>query len=457
MVMTAKKIFAFIVVGLASICMLQAQQQKAKKTRILFLLDASGSMYAKMDNQTRINVAKKMLVSMVDSLKEIKDVEIGLRVYGHRSPKEKHDCKDTRLEVGFGSFNHQDIKDKLKEIRPKGTTLIAYSLQEAAYDFPDNSTRNIIILITDGIEECDGDPCAVSRSLQKQGVILKPFIIGIGLNNQFRKEFECVGKYYEANSSAAFKNVLKVVVSQALNNTTCQINLLDSKGDPKETDVNISFIDSKNRIFLNNVVHTLNYQGNPDTIYLDPALGYDIKVHTIPPIEKHDVIIKPGDHTVIDIPAAQGKLKLEVGGLSGYGRLPALIRKAGTEEIIHVQDFNTLESYLIGEYDIEILSLPKIHQKKVQIVQSKTTKLKIQQPGKLHIVSSANYIGDIYVTRNGQMEWVHSLDVQGQHNTIVMQPGEYTLVIRDVNEKNMLNALRKPFKINSGKVTDINL
>jgi len=432
-------------------------QDKEKGTRILFLLDASNSMYSRMDNKTRMNIAKAMLSQMVDSLKYVDNLEIALRVYGHQSHRDKQDCRDSKLEVEFGKDNHAAIKHKISTIKPRGTTLIAYSLQEGAYDFPDNSTRNIIILITDGIEECDGDPCAVSRALQKQGVMLKPFIIGIGLNNQFRQEFECVGKYYEANSADAFKNVLKVVISQALNNTTCQINLLDEDGNPKETDVNISFIDSKDRIFLNNVVHTLGYNGISDTIYLDPALGYDIKVHTIPPIEKRDVIIKPGEHTVIDIPAAQGKLKLEVGGLSGYGRLPVLIRKAGTEEIIHVQDFNTSEKYLVGNYDIEILSLPKIHQKNVAIVQSKTTTMKIQQPGKLHLVASSQFIGDIYVTKNGQMKWVHSIDIEGKHNTIVMQPGEYTLVIRDINEKNMLNAVRKPFTISSGKVTDINL
>jgi Ca-activated chloride channel homolog len=450
------RVILLLIVGLTLNHDVQAQKT-AEKTRILFLLDASNSMYSKMDNQTRMNVAKAMLIKMVDSLQYIKNLEIALRVYGHGSHRTEQNCRDTKLEVAFSAENHQAIKDRIKTIRPRGTTLIAYSLQESAYDFPDTDARNIVILITDGIEECDGDPCSVSRALQKQGVILKPFIIGVGLNNQFRKEFECVGKYYEANSTDAFKNVLRVVISQALNNTTCQINLLNEKGEPKETDVNISFIDSKNRTFLSNVVHTLGYNEKADTIYLDPALGYDIKVHTIPPIEKHNIIIKPGDHTVIDIPAAQGFLNLEVTGLSGYGRLPVLIRKKGSSEIIHVQDFNTKEKYLTGLYDIEILSLPKIHQRNVQIVQSRTMTIKIQQPGKIHLVCSSNYIGDIYVTKNGQMEWVHSLDVQGKHNTIVMQPGEYQLILRDANEKNMLNAIKKPFKIYSGKVTDINL
>ncbi|MEC8739218.1 MAG: VWA domain-containing protein, partial [Bacteroidota bacterium] len=222
-----------------------AQNQGFNKTRILFLLDASGSMYAKMEESNRINIAKKLLIRLADSLTQLENVEIALRVYGHQSMKQKRNCRDTKLEVPFGELNQIQIREKIKGIRPKGTTLIAYSLQEAAYDFPqDKASRNIIILITDGIEECDGDPCAVSLALQKQGVILKPFIIGLGKNAKFRSEFDCVGQFFEAKTEKDFQNVLNIVVSQALNNTTIQVNLLDVYGRPTETDVNMTFYES---------------------------------------------------------------------------------------------------------------------------------------------------------------------------------------------------------------------
>jgi Ca-activated chloride channel family protein len=126
-------------------------QQKVK-TRILFLLDASGSMYASMDKDNRINVAKRIMSKLMDSLENAKGVEVALRVYGHRSPPAQHDCKDTKLEVPFAPHNHAAIKKEVAKIVPKGTTLIAYSLQQAAYDFPkEPGVRNVIVLITDGI------------------------------------------------------------------------------------------------------------------------------------------------------------------------------------------------------------------------------------------------------------------------------------------------------------------
>ncbi|MDX5321056.1 MAG: VWA domain-containing protein, partial [Bacteroidota bacterium] len=167
-----------------------------KKTRILFLLDGSGSMYAKMQNETRISAAKRLLSNMVDSLRQVENVEVALRIYGHRSPTSAQDCKDTRLEVPFAPSNHDEMLGVIKNLTPKGTTLIAYSLQEAAYDFPkEENVRNVIILITDGLEECKGDPCAISEALQRQGVILKPFIIGVGGDPSFLNFYDCVGRY----------------------------------------------------------------------------------------------------------------------------------------------------------------------------------------------------------------------------------------------------------------------
>ncbi len=172
-----KKLLVLIFCLIAAYGSLQAQH----KTRILFLLDGSGSMYAKMQNETRISAAKRLLGNMVDSLRNVPDLEIALRIYGHRSPSSAQDCKDTKLEVPFAPDNHDEMLGVIKGLTPKGTTLIAYSLQEAAYDFPkEDNVRNVIILITDGLEECAGDPCAISEALQRQGIILKPFIIGVG-------------------------------------------------------------------------------------------------------------------------------------------------------------------------------------------------------------------------------------------------------------------------------------
>src|SRR3989344_5292643 len=160
-----------------------SKAQAQELTRVLFILDASNSMNAKWGDQSRIESAKELLAKAVDSLRGSANLEIALRVYGHQSPitATYQDCNDTKLEVPFGKDNYDRIKTRIKSILAKGTTPIARSLEAAADDFPDMNSRNIIILITDGLEACDNDPCVIAKKLHDKGVKVTPFVIGLGL------------------------------------------------------------------------------------------------------------------------------------------------------------------------------------------------------------------------------------------------------------------------------------
>ncbi len=428
------------------------------KTRILFVLDGSGSMYAKMGTDNRIAVAKRLLNRLVDSLEYQHDLELALRVYGHQSQKQERNCRDTKLEVPFARYNHKEIKEVITDLKPKGTTLIAHSLQEAAYDFPKSSgTRNIIILITDGIEECDGDPCAVSTALQKQGVILRPFVIGLGLDADYRSQFECVGRFFEAQTEKDFEEVLNVVISQAINNTTAQVNLINDFGRPTETNVNMTFTDAQSDKVIYNYVHTLDYRNNPDTLFLDPSYTYNLKVHTTPPVFKENITLVAGEHNTIAVGAARGTLSLKINGVTNYKNLQAIVLDKKNNEIINIQDFNNQQMYLTGKYDIMLLTLPRILEEDVQMVQNKTTTLQVQQPGKLNIVTRNKYEIGLYRMYKGETELVKILKLKGNQTVTVLQPGSYHLVYREAAVKETLNTKTEYFSIKSGEVTHINL
>lgn len=437
-----------------------AQQiYRPAKTRILFLLDASGSMFARMERDTRINIAKRLLSNIVDSLEGAKNVELALRVYGHTSPPAKRDCKDTRLEVPFRLNNHADIKKRIQSISPKGTTLIAYSLQQAAYDFPlEPNTRNVIILITDGIEECQGDPCAISEALQSKGVVLKPFIIGLGSTADFQKAFECVGRYYDANTEEQFNTVLNMVVSQALNNTTAQVNLLDIYSKPTESNVNMTFYETEHNQMVYNYMHTINEKGNPDTILLDPLYKYKMVVHTIPPVIKDNISVTAGKHTIIGVDAAQGELLVRIDGVTNYDNLKFIVRPSNQNKTLHIQNANSKEKYLVGKYDLEVLTLPRMFFKDAAIDQNMVTTIQIPQPGKLNInYPIQNFYADIYQVIRGEIIWVHKLPVDVQKHNIIIQPGDYKLIYRGKGATRSNNTFIREFKISSGQATNITL
>ncbi len=452
-----KWIFLLLILCSNGVEVKSQQSAPVLPTRILFLFDASQSMLAQWQSNSRFEIARMLLSEMVDSLKGIENLELALRIYGHTKNFPPQDCDDTRLEVPFGSDTHKAIKQKLREIKPSGTTPIAQSLLESAKDFPPGPSRNIVILITDGIEECKGDPCAVSYQLQRKGIILKPFVIGLGVTKDFAKAFECVGNYYDASQETQFRHVLNVVISQALNNTSMQVNLLDVYQRPTETNVGMTFYDMYSGAIRYNFVHTMNTKGNPDTLKVDPLAIYRIVVHTIPPVSKDSVTVTPGKHTIEGIDAPQGDLYLKLEGSNEYKNLQAIIRKNKSPVTLHVQPFNTKERFLVGTYDLEILTTPRINLFDVEISQSKTTTIEIPKPGLVHISANSNGYGTIYLEDTNELIGVYRLNDALNRESVALQPGRYRIVFRPKNSKESIYTIERSFRIASGSSTSVQL
>lgn len=418
-------------------------------------------MFARWQTGEKIKVAQRLMTKMLDSLQSLdsRNFQIALRVYGHQRPVPPQDCNDTKLEVPFDDDNFNKVKRVIRGLRPKGTTPIARSLLRSAHDFPEcDNCRNIIILITDGVESCDEDPCAASRYLQKKGITLKPFVIGIGLDVNFKNTFECVGNYFDAADEKTFQKVLGVVISQALNNTTAQISLLDGNHNPTETDLAITFYNRTSGLVNKQFIHTLNNYGNPDTIFMDPLVTYDITVHSIPEVKKDSVRIAASAHNTIGIDLPRGilDLKISASGRAKYDVLQTIIRKPGDEKTLHIQEFNTEQKYIAGTYTIEILSLPRYIQN-IQIDPSKTTSISIPPPGILNISSSSAGYGSLMMLEGTEWKWILDLSSETNRQSITMQPGHYRAVFRSKTSKNTEYSTTQKFSINSGTTTIVKL
>lgn len=426
-------------------------------TRILFIFDASNSMWGDWQSDKKIFIAHRVLSKMIDSLECFPNVQLALRVYGHQKDHHLYDCNDTKLEIPFAPNNFQKIKQKLKSIYPKGTTPIGLSLQAAENDFPPcNNCRNIIILITDGIEECKSDPCEVSQALQRKGIILKPFIIGIG--DDFSLDLDCAGTYLDASSEIAFDNAMDIVIQQIFNKTTSQVNLLDSAGRVTESNVGMTFFNAETKKAVYHYIHTMNSRGVPDTLYLNAMPEYALKIHTLPPVVKEGIKLVPGTHNVIAVDVPQGNLTIKsTAKNSRYQTNAIIVYKAGYSEILNVQYFNITDKYLIGKYDIEILCLPRLIIKNVQVSQSYTTEVKIPNPGTAVIQKNDMGYGALYVIREGRDEWIYNLRSDDTQESILLQPGTYKIVFRKKKSHQTTDTYEQTFVIKSDMTTNVNL
>lgn len=427
-----------------------------KPTRVLFILDASGSMAGKWKTETKMDMAKKILSHLADSLKR-ENIPFALRVFGHQKDKKFEDCTDTKLVLPISTTNYSKLSATLDLINPNGYSPIALSLEEAVKDFPLTKTeqRPIIILISDGFENCSGDACAASNKLKNAGIYLKPYIIGLGLTDEHKKKFECVGQLFdireESNQNQA--QIASVVITSVMNPTTLQINLLNQNDKATESNVNMTFSDADNNSVKYNIYHTLNASGMPDTLFLDPNIRYDLKVHTLPSKKLNDIQLTSGKHTIKALETPQGQLKINMSGNVKSKNIKCIIRQKG--KIINVQDINTSTNYLIGNYDLEILTTPIIRYNNIDILQSQTKSISVATPGNLLINKPIGYVYIFKRDAKNIAEKIATIDVNATKETISLQPGNYELLYRPKSSTTSKNSIQKKITVISGASNSI--
>jgi Ca-activated chloride channel family protein len=434
----------------------KVQQKLPEKTRILFVLDGSGSMEAAWGspNESRMDIAKRILTKLVDSLRANADLELALRVYGHRFSRQANNCQDSKLEVPFALKNHTTIVNKIKEIKPKGVTPITYSLLQAANDFPaGKGSRNILILITDGIESCGADPCAVSLELQRKGVFLRPFVIGLGIKGG--KALNCVGKYIESDNDKSFNAILNESIETTFAKTTVSVELLNSQNQPKETNINVSFINSMTGTSAYEFVHYRDKLGRPDSVQIDPVLSYDIIAGTLPPMRIKDVTIVNGKHNVINIPVPQGSLLVKLDG-KGPG-FSILVHQPGKTELLNLQRSGDSYRYLSGDYEVETVTLPK-RMFKVTIEPEKVKTITIPQSGLINVNSTVPGYGSLFeILETGESKWVCNLADNVSMHSYNLLPGSYKISFRARQAGGSKYTAIKMFDVKSNETQNLSM
>jgi Ca-activated chloride channel family protein len=161
---------------------------QAQGTETMLILDASGSMWGLVDGRTKIAGARTAVGTILGQFKP--GDRVGLMVYGHRS---KGECRDIETVVPLSPFNPDRIRAAVAGVEPKGRTPIADSLRQAAAALKGGEARANVILVSDGIETCNADPCAVAAELKRADVGLVAHVIGFDVADPVAKrQLACI-------------------------------------------------------------------------------------------------------------------------------------------------------------------------------------------------------------------------------------------------------------------------
>lgn len=310
---------------------LQSYTQQDAPSPILFIYDASGSMWGQLDGKTKKDIASEVLSTSINKLPN--NQNIGLMAYGHRK---KGDCNDIEFLVDLNNSNKSTITTAVKDMNALGKTPLARSAELAINSLKQSKTKATIILITDGIESCDGNICDVVSKAKLEGIDFKLHIVGFGLKEGETKQLKCAadaggGNYYDASNANGLGEGLTEATAQTVDEPDGNLSIFATKnGAPVDAWIKATKAGTKDVV---DVARTYRDSG---WVYLPPG-KYDIQIN---PLEGTDI---PG--TSITVEMKEGDIKHENISFDG-GTLEVTTTNNGEgwDAIVKMKDMVTGES-----------------------------------------------------------------------------------------------------------------
>jgi len=166
-------------------------EPKSTPTRVIVMIDGSGSMAGQMGGRSKLELARAATLGFVDGLPAT--VQASLLVFGqqgdNRQAGKAKSCSAVDVLAPM-STDRSRLRTALSQVRAVGWTPLAAGLERAQALLAASATpgQQVIYVVSDGEETCDGDPVAVARRINSGGARAIVNVIGFDLpSNQATK------------------------------------------------------------------------------------------------------------------------------------------------------------------------------------------------------------------------------------------------------------------------------
>ncbi len=165
------------IAGLVAASFTGATAQEMPYPDTIIVLDVSNSMWGQIDGKAKILIARDVIGNLVTDLHE--DIDFGLVAYGHRT---KADCNDIETVVPVGKLDPAAFKHAVNSLTPQGRTPLTAAVRMAAEELNYTTRSARIVLVSDGVESCDGNPAALAAALKANALDLTVHVIGFDVS-----------------------------------------------------------------------------------------------------------------------------------------------------------------------------------------------------------------------------------------------------------------------------------
>ena len=300
--------FVFVLAFFSGTDILAATQTKEPST-IIFILDASGSMWGQVEGRAKIDIAKEVMKSLIKDLPQT--ASVGLVAYGHRT---KGDCNDVEELVPLKAINKDELVKKIDAINPKGMTPITLSVQLTAEKLKSVEQGGTIILVSDGKETCKGDPCALVKELKQAGVKFVMHVIGFDVTEQEKTQLECMakaggGSYFTAKTASDLQSAAKKAVEQVQKGGYLRVVAL-REGKPFTADLAVYKAGKKESLFTTRTIMNQTDKGEKLEAGKYDLKAIDSENQTRPEVALAGIVVEDGKTTEKTVDFSGGTLVL---------------------------------------------------------------------------------------------------------------------------------------------------
>lgn len=166
---------------------------KGQEVNVVILLDASGSMAEKVEGGQKMDLAKDSIKGFVSNMPT--GANVSLQVYGHKGSNSTSDkalsCESFAEAYPLSEYNDKRFQSALNKVKPAGWTPLAGAIEKAKESLADHTggnVQNIVYVVSDGIETCDGDPVAAAEDLYESDIEAVVNIIGFDVDEEEEQE-----------------------------------------------------------------------------------------------------------------------------------------------------------------------------------------------------------------------------------------------------------------------------
>ena len=309
------------------------QNNSSAPQNIYLILDGSGSMWQKVDGEFKIAIARQVVKQLVGDLPA--ETQLGLVVYGHRK---KGDCSDIEVLSPLGKIDKTTIGQQVDDLNPIGMTPITASIEKTLALIKESDQQATVILVSDGLETCEGDPCKAVQLAKAEGLPFVLHVVGFGIEDDDVSQLECAaqaggGNYFKADDAKSLMDAMDQAVDTPVEEGGAVLGVKVIANDQLQ--------DAMVRVWRNDsvIVSGRTYEGdatNPRYLSVNSGtykvevkgLGFKGNVNRIFP----EVTLTKGDTVFKTVDFSPGTLKIGITKNEELGDATVRVYEAGTNK-----------------------------------------------------------------------------------------------------------------------------